>query len=100
MSYKNRTYSSGSDKRKRKTAMDKLVQSQHGDTHKFLKSNNGASTASINQDDELAAVAIEEEQQPIGNSEYVQREENVDTNIGDDNVSGSDTMRLLNLFPN
>ena len=73
--------------------MNKLVQSQRGDTHKILKSNNGASAASINQ-------AIEEEQQPIRNSEYDQREENVDTNIGDDDVSGSETLRLLNLFPN
>ena len=48
---RNRTYASGSKKRKIKKAVDKLVQSQWEDMHKFLKSNNGASTASINQDD-------------------------------------------------
>ena len=58
----NSTYTSGSDKRKIKKAVDKLVQSQRGDMHKFLKSKSDASTASVNQDDELAMVAIEEEQ--------------------------------------
>ena len=51
VSRNNRTYASGSDKRNSKKAVDKLVQSQCGDMHKFLKSNNGASTALINQDD-------------------------------------------------
>ncbi|XP_073360045.1 uncharacterized protein [Aegilops tauschii subsp. strangulata] len=42
--------------------------------------------------DELAIVAIEEEQQTNVNSESDQQEENVETNIDDSNVSGSENI--------
>lgn len=77
-----RTYASGSNKRKKKKAADKLVQSQRGHMHRYFKS---TSTTSINPGDELAIVAIEEEQQTNVNSESDQQEENVDTNTDDNN---------------
>ena len=86
---RNRTYASGSKKRKKKKAVDKLVQSQHGHVHRYFKR---TSTTSINRGDELAIVAIEEEQQNNVNSESDQQEENVDTNIVDNNVSGSENV--------
>ena len=79
-------YPSGSDKRKMKKAVDDLVQSQIVNIHQFL-SNTGASTISINRNDELGIVVIEKGQSTScgsecdGNSECDEQEENVDTNI-------------------
>ena len=83
-----RKQESGSAKRKRAKRVADLVQSQRGDILKFFKSNSSASK----NPDEWAIVAVEEEQptQANGNSESDQQEQNVDTNIGNDNVSGSD----------
>ena len=47
------------------------------------------SDASMRLDDEFAIVVVEKEQPTNGNSESEKQEENVDTNINDDNVSGS-----------
>lgn len=87
MSSRSRKYPSGSDKRKTKKVVDKLIQSQRDDIHKFLKSNTGASTASINLDDDLAIFLIEEEEdhQPTsGNLESDQQGENADHILLDD----------------
>ena len=83
-----RKQESGSAKRKRAKRVDDLVQSQRGDILKFFKGNSSASK----NPDEWAIVVVEEEQptQANGNSESDQQEENVDNNIGNDNVSGSD----------
>ena len=53
---------------------------------KFLKSN---TSASMNPNDELAIVAVEEEEPANGISE---EEENVDINVDDNNVSGSENL--------
>ena len=78
MSFK--TYPSGSSKRRRAKPIEKLVQAQKGDIY------NGVS---INPNDLLAIVAVEKEQPTSDISESDQHEENIDTNIGDSNVSGS-----------
>jgi hypothetical protein len=84
MSSLSRKRPDGNTKRKRAKQVAALIQSQRGDIHKFFKSNTGAS---INPNDELAIVAVEEE---AGASGSYQQEENIDTNIGDSNVSGSE----------
>ena len=53
-----RTYESGAAKRKKAKGVDKLIKSQKWDIYKFFKSNSGVS---INSNDELAIVAVEEE---------------------------------------
>jgi hypothetical protein len=58
MSSLSRKRSDGNTKRKRAKQVASLIQSQRGDIHKFFKSNTGAS---INPNDELAIVAVEEE---------------------------------------
>ena len=55
-----RTYESGAAKRKRAKRIAELTKSQKGDIRKFMKSNTGVS---INPNDELTMVAVEEEQQ-------------------------------------
>ena len=52
----------------------------------FLKSNTSAST---NPNDELAIVAVEEEEPANGISE---EEKNIDINVDDNNVSGSENL--------
>ena len=84
-----RSYPSGSAKRKRAKRIAELVQAQKGDIHNFLKSNAGVS---INPNDDLAIVVVEEEQPTNENFESDQHEENIDTNIGDSNVSGSENV--------
>ena len=54
-----RTYESGAAKWKKAKRVVELIKSQKGDIHKFLKSNTGVS---INPNNELAIVAVEEEQ--------------------------------------
>ena len=66
-----------------------MVQTQKGDTHKLLKRDTGVS---INPNYELAIIAVEEQQPTNANFESDQHEENVDTNIGDSNVSGSENV--------
>nr|XP_051221819.1 uncharacterized protein LOC127340077 [Lolium perenne] len=84
MSSLSRKRPDGNTKRKRAKQVAALIQSQRGDIHKFFKSNTGAS---INPNDELAIVAVEEE---AGASGSYEQEENIDTKIGDSNVSGSE----------
>ncbi|KAI4990866.1 hypothetical protein ZWY2020_039237 [Hordeum vulgare] len=88
-----RKYPSGSDKRKKKMAVKKLINSQHEGIRQFLKpSNIGASSTSPNPDDALAIVAIVEEQPTNENLDSDQQEENINSNIGDSNVSGSENV--------
>ncbi len=81
-----RRYPSGSEKRKRKKCADDFIETQRGAMDKFLKSN---TSASMNPNDELAIVAVEEEEPANGISE---EEENVDINVDDNNVSGSENL--------
>ena len=81
-----RSYPSGRAKRKIAKRIENLVQAQKGDIHKLFKRNTGVS---INPNDELAIIAVEEEQLTNENSESNKHEENIDSNIGDSNVSGS-----------
>ena len=77
-----RKYASGSEKRKKRKRVDKLVESQKGAIDKFFKSN----TSSSKNLNELAIVVVEE--QSNGNSEdQCPIEENIDTNGDDNNVS-------------
>ncbi|XP_044948862.1 zinc finger MYM-type protein 5-like [Hordeum vulgare subsp. vulgare] len=74
-------------------AVKKLIDSQCGGIRQFLKpSNIGASSTSPNQDDALAIVAIVEEQPTNENLDSDQQEENINSNIGDSNVSGSENV--------
>ncbi|KAJ1294938.1 hypothetical protein BS78_01G184600 [Paspalum vaginatum] len=77
-----RKYPSGSEKRKRKKRADEFIETQRGAMDKFLKSNHNVST---NSNNEFAIVAVEEGEPPVGISE---EEENVDTNLDHNNVSG------------
>ena len=73
--------------------MNKLIYSQRGGIHKFLKpSNIGASTTSPNPDNVLAIVAIVKEQQTNKNLDSDQQEENINSNIDNNNVSGSENV--------
>lgn len=63
-------HASGSEKRKRKQRVDDLIQSQGGAMDNFFKSN---TSSSINPNDELAIVAVEEEEPTNGNSVSGQR---------------------------
>ncbi|PNT61430.1 hypothetical protein BRADI_5g15112v3 [Brachypodium distachyon] len=91
MSSRTRKYPSGNEKRKKAKRLDELVQSQRGDIFKFFKSNTGALT-STNPNNELAIVTVAGEQPTDGNFESDQQEENIDTNIGDNNVSDSENV--------
>jgi hypothetical protein len=82
MSSRLRKYPSGSEKRKRKKQSDEFIGTQRGALDNFLKTNNFAASSN-----ELAIVAMEEEEPAIGNSEEEQGG-NVDPNIDDNNVSG------------
>jgi hypothetical protein len=90
---------SGHAKRKRAKEVAALIQSQRGDIHKFFRANTGAS---VNPNNELAIVAVEQEQPDNANFESSQQEENIDTdtNIGENNVGGSENVCLLVLMNN
>jgi hypothetical protein len=79
-----RKYPSGSEKRKRKKHADDFIETQRGAMDKFLKIN---PSVSMNPNNELAIVAVEEEEPAIRISE---EEENIDINVDDNNVSGPD----------
>ena len=64
--------------------MAALAQSHVEDIHKFFRADTGSS---INPKDELPLVVIKEEKLANENFESDQQEENVDTHIGDSNVS-------------
>lgn len=70
---------SGHAKRKRAKEVDPLIR----DIHKFFRANIGVL---VNPNNELAIVAVEEEQQANENFEFGQQEENINTNIGENNV--------------
>jgi hypothetical protein len=71
---------SGHAKRKRAKELAALIQSQREDIHKFFRANTGAS---VNPNNELAIVAVEEEQPDNAN---------FGSNIGENNVSGSENV--------
>ena len=73
-------------KGKGKKYADDFIETHRGAMDKFLKSNTSAST---NPNDELAIVAVEEEEPANGISE---EEENVDINVDDNNVSGYENL--------
>ncbi|WVZ68908.1 hypothetical protein U9M48_017784 [Paspalum notatum var. saurae] len=78
-----RKYPPGSEKRKRKKRADEFIETQRGAMDKFLKSNPNVSP---NPNNELAIIAVEEEEAAVGISE--EEEENPDINLDHNNVSG------------
>jgi hypothetical protein len=73
---------SGAQKRKRRQREKKLIESQRGSFHKFLKSN----TSTSRNPDELALVLVEE-QNNIDPEDNVGTQDDVHINATDDNVS-------------
>jgi ribosomal protein L35 len=76
---------SGAQKRKRRKQEQKLIESQRGSLHKFLKSN----ASSLRNPDELALVLVEE-QSNVDLEDGIAAEDNVDINADDNNVSDHD----------
>lgn len=88
-----RKYPSGSEKRKKKKRVDKFIETQRGALDNFFSSN---PITSRNQN-KMAIVPMEEQHDNSPEDQSSTPEENVDTNMNDNNVNDQEPM--VNLPP-